>query len=152
MLGATDIEAGRKPMFSSLGFLSSIVLWMDGRVGAADEPQTSPGFTVLPRCGPSSYRDHRLYIVDEVPIDVHDVFWVVMWISVRSFDPCRGGNGSCIVRAGASSVHFGFGLWHVGVEDVGCYGHGGREEAYVFVYGFSLIHRVMDGWKGGRCG
>ena len=65
MLGAMDMEAGRKPMYSSLGFLSSIVLWMDGRVIAADEPQISLGFTVLPRCGPSSYRDHGLYIVDE---------------------------------------------------------------------------------------
>ena len=65
MLDAMDMEAGRKPMFSLVGFLSSIVLWMDGRVGAADEPQTSLGFTVLPRCGPSSYRDHRLYIVGE---------------------------------------------------------------------------------------
>ena len=65
MLGATDMEAGRKPMYSSLGFLSSIVLWMDGWVDAADELQTSLGFTVLPRYGPSSYRDHGLYIVDE---------------------------------------------------------------------------------------
>ena len=54
----------------------------------------------------------------KVPIDVHDVFSVVMWISVRSFDPCRGGNGSCIVRAGASSVHFGFRVL-CGVEDIG---------------------------------
>ena len=86
-------------------------------------------------------------------IDVHDVFWVVVQISARSFDPPhRGGNGSCVVRAGTSSVCFGFGLRYVGVEDVGCYGHGGREEAYAFVIRFSLIHRVMDGWKGGRCG
>ena len=65
MLDAMDMEAGRKPIYSSVGFLSSIVLWMDGRVDAADEPQTSLGFTVLPRCGPSSYRDHGFYIVDK---------------------------------------------------------------------------------------
>ena len=64
MLGAMDMEAGRKPIYSSVGFLSSIVLWMDGRVDAADEPQTLFGFTVLP-CGSSSYRDHGLYFVDE---------------------------------------------------------------------------------------
>ena len=65
VLDAMDMEAGRKPMHSSLGFLSSIVLWMDGRVDAADGPQTLLGFTVLPRYGPSSYRDHGFYIVDE---------------------------------------------------------------------------------------
>ena len=57
----------------------------------------------------------------KIAIDVH-VFWVVVQISARYFDPPRrGGNGSCIVRAGTSSVCFGFGLWYVGVEDVGCY-------------------------------
>ena len=65
MLDAMDMEAGRKPIYSSVGFLSSIVLWMDGRVDPADKPQISLGFTVLPRCGPSSYRDHGFYIVDE---------------------------------------------------------------------------------------
>ena len=89
----------------------------------------------------------------KIAIDVHDVFWVVVQISAGSFDPSRRGrNGSCIVRARTSSVCYGFGLWYVGVEDVGCYRHRGREEAHVFVIGFSLIHRVMDGWKGGRCG
>ena len=88
-----------------------------------------------------------------VPIDIHDVFWAVVRISARSFDPPRrGGNGNCIVRTGTSSVCFGFGLRYVGVEDVGCYGHGGGEEAYVFVYRVSLIHRGMDGRKGGCCG
>ena len=81
-----------------------------------------------------------------VPIDIHDVFWAVVRISARSFDPPRrGGNGSCIMRTGTSSVCFGFGLRYVGVEDVGRYGHGGGEEAYVFVYRFSLIQ-----WKEGR--
>jgi len=45
MLEARNMEAGRKPMYSFIGFLSSIVLWMDGRVDVADEPQTSLGFT-----------------------------------------------------------------------------------------------------------
>ena len=58
----------------------------------------------------------------KIAIDVHDVFRAVMWISARSFDPPgRGKNGCCIVRAGRSSVCFGFGLRYVGVEDVGCY-------------------------------
>jgi len=53
-----------------------------------------------------------------IAIDVHDIFWVVVRISARFFDPRRGGSGSCIVRAGTSSVHFGFRV-RCGVEDVG---------------------------------
>ena len=45
MFDARDMEAGGKPM-PYIGFPSSIVLWMDGRVDAADEPQTSLGFAV----------------------------------------------------------------------------------------------------------
>ena len=87
----------------------------------------------------------------KIAIDVHDVFRAVVWISARSFDPPRRGRSvSYIMRAGTSSVDFG--VRCVGVEDVGCYGHGGREEAYIFVCRFSLIHRVMNGWKGGSCG
>ena len=52
-----------------------------------------------------------------VPFDVHDIFWVVVWISGRFFDPPRRrGNSIYIVRAGTGSVHFG--VWCVGVEDV----------------------------------
>ena len=46
MLEARNMEAGSKPMYSSMGFLSSVMSWMDGGADIADGPQTSSGFTV----------------------------------------------------------------------------------------------------------
>ena len=81
-----------------------------------------------------------------IAVDIHEVFYVVIWLSSRSFDPL----GRLDSRRRWRSSLVRTSTW-VSKRIVLQISPGGWGKTDIFMYRFTPIHRIVDGWKNGCC-